>query len=144
MGVDGQHHASAVLSPWKRQGTHCTGNWVDPRATINGCGKPMLFQPTNKYIVVTFCVSPSEYLAPVCQQVSTDTFLPVNKWEMAPLFLSTSEYWLLFVCQQVLTPFWLSTSKHWHLFFSAQQCLLVPFKKKLQLVCISTFLGWNI
>jgi hypothetical protein len=27
------------LSPGKRPGTHCTANWVGPRAGINVCGK---------------------------------------------------------------------------------------------------------
>ena len=39
MGVGGQHHAAAALSPGKRPGTHCIGGWVGPRAGLDGCGK---------------------------------------------------------------------------------------------------------
>ena len=39
MGVGGQHHAPAALSPGKRPGTHCIGGWVGPRAGTDGCGK---------------------------------------------------------------------------------------------------------
>jgi hypothetical protein len=27
------------LHPWKRPGTHCTGGWVDPWASLDVCGK---------------------------------------------------------------------------------------------------------
>jgi hypothetical protein len=27
------------LYPWERAGTHCTGDWVGPRAGLDGCGK---------------------------------------------------------------------------------------------------------
>ena len=37
-GVGVQGHALAALS-WKRPGTHCTGGWVGPRASLEGCGK---------------------------------------------------------------------------------------------------------
>ena len=33
MGVSGQRHSLAALSPGKRPGTHCTGCWVGPRAS---------------------------------------------------------------------------------------------------------------
>ena len=36
MGVSGQRHAPAVLYPRERQGTHCTGGWVGPRAGLDG------------------------------------------------------------------------------------------------------------
>jgi len=39
MGVGGQFHAPATLSPRKRPGTHCIGGWVGPRAVLDGCGK---------------------------------------------------------------------------------------------------------
>ena len=39
MGVGGQSHASAALTPGKRPGTHCTGDWVGPRAGLDSCGK---------------------------------------------------------------------------------------------------------
>ena len=38
-GVRGQQHASAVLYPWERPGTHCTEGWVAPRAGLDSCGK---------------------------------------------------------------------------------------------------------
>jgi hypothetical protein len=35
MGVSGQHHAPAALYPWEwTPGTHCTGGWVGPRASL--------------------------------------------------------------------------------------------------------------
>ena len=39
MGVGGQRHAPAALSPAKRPVTHCIGGWVDPSAGMDGCGK---------------------------------------------------------------------------------------------------------
>ena len=39
MGVDGQPHAPADLTPGKRNGTRCTESWVGPRASLDGCGK---------------------------------------------------------------------------------------------------------
>ena len=39
MGVSGQRHAPAVLPPGKKPGTHCTGGWVGPRASLDGCEK---------------------------------------------------------------------------------------------------------
>ena len=38
-GVDGHHHAPAVIYPRERPGTHCIGGWVGPRAGLDGCGK---------------------------------------------------------------------------------------------------------
>jgi len=38
-GVGGQRHAPAALSPGTRPGTHCTGGCVDPRSSLDGCGK---------------------------------------------------------------------------------------------------------
>jgi hypothetical protein len=36
MGVSGQHHAPAALYPLERTpGTHCTGDWVGPRAGLD-------------------------------------------------------------------------------------------------------------
>ena len=39
-GNGGQRHAPVALLPGKRPGTHCTGGWVGPRASLDGCGKP--------------------------------------------------------------------------------------------------------
>jgi hypothetical protein len=36
-GVGCQHPAPAALPPEKRYGTHCTGDWVGPRAGLDGC-----------------------------------------------------------------------------------------------------------
>jgi hypothetical protein len=38
MGVGGQRHAPAALPPGKRASTHCIGDWVGPRASLDGCG----------------------------------------------------------------------------------------------------------
>ena len=35
-GVSGQQHAPAALYTWERLGTHCTGGWVGPRASLDG------------------------------------------------------------------------------------------------------------
>ena len=35
MGLDGQHHAPAALTPEKRAGIHCIGVWVSPRAGLD-------------------------------------------------------------------------------------------------------------
>ena len=39
MWVGGQLHAPGTLLPGKRPGTHCTGGWVGPRVSLDGCGK---------------------------------------------------------------------------------------------------------
>jgi hypothetical protein len=39
MLVGGQPHAPATLPTGKRPGTHCTGDWVGPRAGLVVCGK---------------------------------------------------------------------------------------------------------
>ena len=36
MGVDGQRHTPAALPPVKWPGTHCTGCWLDSRASLDG------------------------------------------------------------------------------------------------------------
>ena len=38
-GICGQRHATAVIYPRERPGTHCTGGWVGPRAGLDRCGK---------------------------------------------------------------------------------------------------------
>ena len=38
MGVGGQGHAPAALSPGKRPGTHRIGGWVETRAGLDGWG----------------------------------------------------------------------------------------------------------
>jgi hypothetical protein len=38
-GVGGQCHALAALLAGKRSATCCTGGWVGPRASLDGCGK---------------------------------------------------------------------------------------------------------
>jgi hypothetical protein len=39
MGVGGQLHAPAALTPGKRPGTHFIGGWVGPRTGLDGCEK---------------------------------------------------------------------------------------------------------
>ena len=39
MGVGGYRHASADLPPGKPPGTHCMGDWVSPRAGLDGSEK---------------------------------------------------------------------------------------------------------
>jgi hypothetical protein len=41
-GVGGQRHAPAALPTGKRPGTHCTEDWVGPRAGQDKCGKSRL------------------------------------------------------------------------------------------------------
>jgi hypothetical protein len=38
-GVRGQRHAPATLYPRERHGTHCTGGWAGPRASLDRCRK---------------------------------------------------------------------------------------------------------
>jgi len=48
MGVGDLRHASAALPPRKRPGTHLIGDWVGPRANLQGCWKscpPSGFDP---------------------------------------------------------------------------------------------------
>jgi hypothetical protein len=35
----GQRQAPAIFYPQNRPGTHCTGGWVGPRASLDSCGK---------------------------------------------------------------------------------------------------------
>ena len=44
--------APADLPPGTRCGTHCTGGWVGPRASMDGCGKPG-FDPRTVQSVVS-------------------------------------------------------------------------------------------
>ena len=44
MQEGGHRHAPAALPPGKRPLTHCTGGWVGPRASLDGCGKSHLHQ----------------------------------------------------------------------------------------------------
>jgi hypothetical protein len=39
MWMGGQRHHPAALTPGMT-GTHCAGDWVGPRAGLDGCGKP--------------------------------------------------------------------------------------------------------
>jgi len=39
MGVGGQCHGLAALPLVKKPGTHSIEGWVDPRASLGGCGK---------------------------------------------------------------------------------------------------------
>ena len=51
MGVGGQHHAPAAL-PAESPGTHRIGDWVDPRAGLDWCGKsrpPAEFEPPTAH-----------------------------------------------------------------------------------------------
>jgi len=49
MGVGGQSHAPAALSPGKRPGTNCVGGRVCPRAGLDGCGKSRPHQDSIPY-----------------------------------------------------------------------------------------------
>jgi hypothetical protein len=56
MRVGGQRHAPAVLPPGKRPGTHCTGDWVGPRAGLDVCGyisPPPGFDPRTVQLVAS-------------------------------------------------------------------------------------------
>jgi len=44
MGQGSQHLAPAAVPPVKRSGTHFTGGWVGPKASLDGCGKPRLYR----------------------------------------------------------------------------------------------------
>jgi len=39
MWVGGQRHDPAALPLGKTPVTHCTGGWVGPTASLDGCGK---------------------------------------------------------------------------------------------------------
>jgi hypothetical protein len=57
MGLGGQRHVPATLSPGKRVGTHFTGGLVDPRPGFDGRGKsrpqpgfvPRTIQPVESH-----------------------------------------------------------------------------------------------
>ena len=51
-----QRHARAALYPRERPATHCTGDWVGPRAGLDRCGKshpPPGFDPRTVQPVVS-------------------------------------------------------------------------------------------
>ena len=59
--MDGELHAPAALPPGKRPGTHCTGDWVGPKAGMDGCEKsrppmlgfdPLPVQPVGKSVIL--------------------------------------------------------------------------------------------
>ena len=47
MGVSGQRHVPAALTPGKNTGTHFTGGWVGLRAGLDGCGEEKISCPTR-------------------------------------------------------------------------------------------------
>jgi len=52
----GQRHAPAALYLGKRTSTHCTGDWVGPRAGLDKCGKsrpPPGFDPRTVQLVAS-------------------------------------------------------------------------------------------
>jgi len=68
-GVSGQQHAPAALYPRERPGTHCTGGWVGPRASLDRRKnlvptgiwfrtiQPIVTIPTRLPSLKTFCTS---------------------------------------------------------------------------------------
>jgi hypothetical protein len=53
---EGQRHAPAALYPRERPGTHCTGGWVGPRASLDRCGNsrpPPGFDPRTVHPVAS-------------------------------------------------------------------------------------------
>jgi len=54
MGVDGQRHAPAALSPGKSPDTHSTGGWVDLRARLDGHAKGKKSHPTAILITLMY------------------------------------------------------------------------------------------
>jgi len=42
-GVGGQCHTLVALLLAKRPSDHCSGGWVGPRASLDGCGKSHLY-----------------------------------------------------------------------------------------------------
>ena len=48
---------SCLFYPQEKPGTHCTGGWVSPRASLDGCGKSRLqdFKPQTVQPIVSFC-----------------------------------------------------------------------------------------
>jgi hypothetical protein len=54
MGVEGQRHTPAALTPRKRPGTPCTECWVGPRTGLDGCKNsrpPPGFDPLTAQLV---------------------------------------------------------------------------------------------
>jgi hypothetical protein len=75
MGVGGQLHAPAALPPGKRPGTHCIGDWVDPRAGLDGCEKCL---PHRESI-------PGPSVQPVASRY-TDYAIPAPRWNYKSRF----------------------------------------------------------
>jgi hypothetical protein len=75
MGIDGQRHASASLTPGKRPGTHFTGGWLGPMDGLEACGKSR----SNRYWII----------GPYCpQRVSKPTtlFRPTSRADITYFF----------------------------------------------------------
>ena len=64
----GSRDASAAFTPRERQGTHCTGGWVGPRAGLDRCGKS---RPPPGFDPRTFQSVESRY---------TDWVIPAPDW----------------------------------------------------------------
>jgi hypothetical protein len=45
MWVGVQHHASVALSPAKSPSTNCTGGWLGPSVSLDGCKEQKIFSP---------------------------------------------------------------------------------------------------
>lgn len=53
-----ERHARVVLPPGKNPGAHCTGDWVGPRASLDGCGEEKIFWPPPPPWIKPRIVSP--------------------------------------------------------------------------------------
>jgi hypothetical protein len=98
MGVGGQRHAPAALSPGKRLGTHCKEGWLGPRASLDGCGKS---RPHRDSIPVTsspkWVAILTELFQPTqmnCTRVYVFTCIHMIHWIQPCLYAYD---WLLFL-----------------------------------------------
>jgi hypothetical protein len=78
MEVSGQLHALTTLPSGKNDGTHCTGGWVDTRASWDSSGEekisslPVCKPPTIQS--VASCCMDYAILAPIVRCYASDEF----------------------------------------------------------------------
>jgi hypothetical protein len=80
MGVCDKHHALAALPSGKRPITHCIGDWVGPRASLDWCKKscphwdsiPGLSSPQQ-------VATPTELSQPTVYMILTKTLM--SEWQ---------------------------------------------------------------
>jgi hypothetical protein len=88
--------------PWERPGTHCIGDWVGPRAGLDGCGKsrpppgfdPRTVQPVvsryTDYTIPTHDISYNKIIIHIYKQWNSNSTNPASTQTLSSLDISVS------------------------------------------------------